>query len=142
MSLADALAKAKEKNLDLIEISPNATPPIAKITDYGKYQYEQKKKKKAQVKAHVTEVKNIQVKVGTGEHDLALKAKRVSEFLKEGNRVKVELFLAGRAKYMDKTFLNERLDRILNLITENYKIAEPTKKGPKGLYMIIEKAKK
>ena len=87
-------------------------------------------------------IRSIKAKVGTGEHDLAVKAKRVSEFLKEGNRVKVELFLAGRAKYMDKNFLNERLDRILNLITENYKIAEPTKKGPKGLYMIIEKEKK
>jgi len=140
MSTADALAKAEAEGLDLIEISPNANPPVAKIIDYGKYQYEQKKKLKT-TKTHTTEVKNVQVKVGTGEHDLALKARKASEFLKEGNRVKVELFLSGRSKYMDRNFLSERLDRILNLITEEYKVAEPAKKGPKGLYMIIERAK-
>jgi translation initiation factor IF-3 len=143
LTTQDALEKARGAGLDLIEISPNAAPPIAKIMDYGKYQYEQNKKQKEQhAKSHTVEVKNIQIKIGTGEHDLALKAKRASEFLKEGHRVKVELFLSGRAKYLEQPFLRERLDRVLHLIQEEYSIAEPAKKVPKGLAMIIEKKKK
>ena len=132
----EALKKAAERGLDLIEISPNAVPPIAKIMDFGKYQYEQNKKK---VKGHFTETKTLQVKPGTGEHDLALKAKQASKFLKEGNRVKIDLFLAGRSKYLEKSFLAERLERILRLITEDYKVADGPKRGPKGLTVVIEK---
>lgn len=137
MTREDALKKAEERGLDLIEISPNATPPIAKIMDFGKYQYEQKKKNKT--KGHFTETKILQVKIGTGEHDLALKAKQASNFLKEGHRVKIDLFLAGRAKYMEKTFLSERLERVLHLITVEYKVADGPKKSPKGLSVVIEK---
>ncbi len=142
VSLADALAKAKEFELDLVEISPNAVPPIAKIVDYGKFLYsENKKQKAAKAKAHTVEVKNIQVKVGTGDHDLSLKARKASEWLKEGHRVKIDLFLPGRTKYMDEKFLKERMERILKLVSENYRIAEEPKKSPKGLTAVIEKAK-
>jgi translation initiation factor IF-3 len=79
------------------------------------------------------------VKVGTGDHDLELKAKQASNWLKEGHRIKVELFLSGRTKYMDEKFLRERLDRVLKLITENFKIAEEVKRGPKGLQLTIER---
>jgi len=137
----EALAKAREAGLDLIEISPDANPPVAKITDYGKFQYEQKKKGRA-TRTPRTETKSLQVKIGTGEHDLALKAKRASEFLKEGHRVKAELFLGGRAKYMDKEFLNKRLERLLHLISEDYKIADGPKRSPKGLMVILEKNRK
>ncbi|OGY99068.1 MAG: translation initiation factor IF-3 [Candidatus Liptonbacteria bacterium RIFCSPLOWO2_01_FULL_52_25] len=137
MTRDEALKKATERGLDLIEISPNATPPIAKIMDFGKYQYEQNKKNKT--RGHFTETKTLQVKIGTGEHDLALKSKQASKFLKEGNRVKIDLFLAGRAKYLEKTFLTERLDRILHLITEDYKVADGPKRSPKGLSVVIEK---
>ena len=140
LSLEQARAKAQEKGLDLIEISPNANPPVAKIMDFGKFQYQEKKKKK-NAKGHITETKTLQVKIGTGEHDLALKAKKASEFLKEGNRVKIDLFLAGRAKYLDKEFLRERLDRILRLITEEYKVADGPKKSPKGLTVVVERSK-
>ncbi len=136
MTLEDALLKARAKGLDLIEISPTAVPPVAKIMDFGKYQYEQNKKK---VKGKFTETKTLQIKIGTGEHDLALKAKQASKFLKDGNRVKIDLFLAGRAKYMEKTFLSERLERILHLISEEYKIADGPKRGPKGLSVVIER---
>ncbi len=138
-----ALAKAQEMGLDLIEISPNANPPVAKIMDYGKFQYAEKKKlKTAKTKAHTVEVKSIQVKIGTGDHDLLLKASKASEWLKEGHRVKINLFLTGRSKYMDVKFLNERLDRILKLLTESYKIAEAPQKGPKGLTAVIERDNK
>ena len=135
-----ALEMAREQGLDLIEISPNAVPPVAKIMDYGKFQYEKKKKQKEiRLKTHLTETKSIQIKIGTGEHDLNLKAKKASGWLKEGHRIKVELFLIGRARYMDQKFLKERLDRILNLITEKYKIAESYKKIPKGIMITLEK---
>ncbi len=142
LSLKDALALALKDGLDLIEISPNANPPIVKVANYGKYQYEQnKKQKKAKAGSKATETKAIQIKIGTGDNDLALKARKASEWLKEGHRIKVELFLSGRSKYMPDPFLRERLDRVLNLITENFKVAEEYKKGPKGPTITIEKDK-
>ncbi|MBP6926026.1 MAG: translation initiation factor IF-3 [Candidatus Pacebacteria bacterium] len=140
MSTKDALALAQSLGLDLIEIAPQAVPPVAKIMEYGKFQYEQnKKQKKVRAGAKQTETKAIQIKIATGDHDLALKAKKASEWLKEGHRIKVELFLAGRAKYMEEKFLHERLGRVLRLITEEYRIAEPYKKGPKGIMVTIER---
>ncbi len=140
ISTVEALRIAKENNLDLIEISPNSNPPVAKIADYGKFLYDQKKKQKlAKSKSHNVEVKTIQVKVGTDENDLNIKAKKASEWLQEGHRIKVELFLPGRLKYMDKNFLEDRLKRLLKLISVEYKIASNAQKSPKGLTMIIEK---
>ncbi len=140
MTFAEAMQKADAVHLDLIEISPNAVPPVAKIMDYGKFQYaENKKQKAAKGRAHTTETKSLQVKIGTGEHDLELKASNASKWLKEGNRVKIDLFLAGRAKYMDFNFLKERLERILKLLTVEYKISDPIKKGLKGLTVTLEK---
>ena len=142
LSIKDALDLANSKGLDLIEVSPNAKPPIAKIADFGKYQYEASKKlKRAKAGSKPTETKSIQIKIGTGDHDLELKAKNASKWLKEGHRIKVELFLVGRTKYMDEKFLKERLDRVLHLITEDYKVADSYKRNPKGLFITIEKAK-
>ncbi len=140
ISLKEALAKAEELELDLIEISPNIIPPICKIADFGKYQYDEKKKQKiTKTKVKIIETKSLQVKIATGDNDLQLKARTASAWLAEGHRVKISLYVIGRAKYMDIKFLNERLDRVLKLITEKYKIAESAKKGPKGLTMVIEK---
>lgn len=141
MSLKEALEKAHELSFDLIEISPNANPPVAKITDYGKFQYDERKKEKnVKTKSKTVETKNIQVKVGTGDHDLSLKARKASEWLQDGDRVKIDLFLVGRLKFMDIKFLKERLERVLKLITVDYKMAEEPKKSPKGLTVVIEKA--
>lgn len=143
MSSSDALKKAGEMGLDLIEISPNAVPPIAKIMDYGKFQYTEKKKQKdSKSKIQNIEIKSLQVKIATDEHDLIMKAEKASEWLKEGHRVKILLFLSGRAKFLDKNFLNERLERLLKLITEEYKVAESPQKGPKGITVTLEKGKK
>lgn len=140
LPIGDAIKKAEEAGLDLIEIASGTVPPVAKIMDYGKYQYDQKKKaRKAKAKAHVVETKTIQIKPGTGDHDLSLKAKRISSWLKEGNRVKVELFLRGRSKYMEKDFLEARLKRVLDLVAEPYKTADGPKKGPKGMVVTLEK---
>ncbi len=143
MPMSDALKKAEESGLDLIEISPNAVPPIAKIMDYGKFQYiEKRKQKESKAKTQNIEIKSVQIKIATDDHDLAMKAAKANEWLKEGHRVKLNLFLSGRAKYLDRKFLEERIGRMLKLITEEYKVAEPIQKGVKGLSMTIEKAKK
>lgn len=140
LSLADALKEAEKLKMDLIEISPKAKPPVAKITDYGQYRYDTKRKaSKAKAKAHVTETKSAQVKIGTGEHDQLLKAKRIAEWLEEGHRVKVDLFLWGRYKYMEAGFLKERLERFLKIIPSDYKVADPIKKSPKGFTTTLER---
>lgn len=133
----EALEKARDAELDLIEISPKARPPVTKLMDYGKYQYEQQKKRKEQ-KTKSTETKVVQVKIGTGEHDLELKAKRASKWLKQGHRVKLELYLRGRAKSLGRDFHKERMERFLKFLTEDYDVKEGPKKGPKGLYMILQ----
>lgn len=136
----EALKVADEARLDLIEISPNAKPPVAKIMDFGQFRYETKRKaSEVKAKSHVTETKSVQVKIGTGEHDQQLKAKRAAEWLQEGHRVKVDLFLWGRYKYMEEAFLKERLERFLKIIPAEYKIADPMKKSPKGWTTTIER---
>lgn len=140
LTLQEALKHAESFGLDLIEISPTANPPVAKIADFGKWLYEENKKAKASKKSHSVEVKTVQIKLGTGDHDLALKAKKASEWLSEGNRVRVDLFLPGRSKYMDESFLKERIERMLKLVTVDYKVADQAKKSPKGMTTIIERA--
>jgi translation initiation factor IF-3 len=131
ISLSDALKRAEEFGLDLIEISPNAVPPVAKIMEYGKFHYEQEKKRREiKAKSHTTETKSVQVKIGT------------AEWLKEGHRVKVDLFLWGRYKYMEFGFLKERLERFLKLIPQEFKLGEPIAKSPKGLSTVIERSTK
>jgi translation initiation factor IF-3 len=143
ISLAEALKIAKTAGLDLIEVSPSAIPPVAKIMDYGKFQYEQQKKEReVKAKSHTTETKSIQVTVTEGENDLTRKARNAAEWLREGHRVKVELTLRGRYKYMDPRFLQERLDRFVKLIPEDYRVAEAPERGPKGISTTLEKSGK
>lgn len=146
MSTRDAIKKAKELGLDLIEISPDAVPAVAKIMDYGKFQYSQsKKQKEIKIKTKAAsaagEVKNVQIKMGTGEGDIAIKAKKVDEWLNDGSRVKVELFLKGRSKFMDKKFLQERLERIIKFISVPHRVVDGFKDSPKGLVVTLEKQK-
>lgn len=138
----EALAKAKAASLDLIEVSPNADIPVARICDYGKYMFELSKKlKEVKSRSHITETKNIQVSIGISEHDIMIKSKQAAEWIKEGHRVKIDLVLKGRSKYMDEGFLRERMNRILAVIPAEYKIAEPLKKIPKSMMIVLEKAK-
>ncbi|MEK9184332.1 MAG: translation initiation factor IF-3 [Patescibacteria group bacterium] len=140
ISLEEALKAAETAGLDLIEISPNAVPPVAKVMDYGKFQYELKKRESAaRAKAKVSETKEVQIKVGTGENDMRLKAKKAAEWLEEGHRVRMELFLKGRYKGMDEAFLKTRLEKFMLLIPHSYKIAEPVTRAPKGFAAIIER---
>ena len=140
MRTTDAVARAFSLGLDLIEVSAKAVPPVAKIMDYGKFTYEQKKKSR-EVKAHafVAETKSAQVKIGTGERDREIKAARIDGWLTEGHRVKVDLFLWGRYKYMEEAFLTERLMRFLEMVHVPYKLAEPIQRSPKGYSCTIER---
>lgn len=140
LKIEEALLKARGAGLDLIEVSPNAIPPVCRITDYGKFKYEQNKKdKEVKAKTRVSETKEVQVKIGTSDHDMGIKAAKAGAWLREGHRVKVDLFLWGRYKYMDFNFLKERLERFLAIIPEGYKIADDIKKSPKGLSVALER---
>ncbi len=140
LSLEEALKAAQTAGLDLIEISPNAVPPVAKVTDYGKFEYERSKKERAaRAKAKVSETKEVQIKVGTGDHDMRLKGKKAAEWLAEGHRVRAELFLKGRYKGMDEAFLKSRLEKFIQVIPFAYRLAEPMQKSPKGFACIIER---
>lgn len=104
MNLRDALALSEEQGLDLVEISPNANPPVCKIIDYKKFLYEQKKKQK-EIKAKTAKVvvKEIRMGPNTDEHDFNFKLKHAISFLEEGAKVKVDVFFKGRSIiYKDK----------------------------------------
>ena len=139
ISTREAIRLAKEAGLDLIEASARAVPPVCRIADYGKYMYELKKKnKEVKAKAHVTETKTMQVKIGTSDNDMQLKATKVAEWLEEKHRVKIDLYLWGRYKYMPFDFLKSRLERFLMVVPGAFKLAEPIAKGLKGLSVTLE----
>jgi len=140
-----AIALAEERGLDLILISGKAIPPVTRIADYGKFQYEHKKKQRdihAKARAAQVDVKEIQIKPGTSDHDMEMKVNPAETWLNEGHRVKMELFLRGRSKYMKQDFLKERLMHFLSFVTVPYTIVQDIKKVPKGLALIIEKDRK
>jgi len=99
MPLADALAKAKEMEMDLVVIQPKSEPPIAKIVEFGKFKYEQAKEaSKQKAKQKSVEVKGIRLSIRIGPHDLETRKEKAKEFLAEGDKVKVEIILRGREK--------------------------------------------
>ena len=99
ISLDEALKLAEERDLDLVLISPNANPPVAKIMDYGKYRYElQKKEKEAKKKQKTIQVKEIRLSTFIEEHDIKVKANNANKFLKDGDKVKVSLRFKGRER--------------------------------------------
>lgn len=99
MSRDEALRLAEEKKLDLVNISPNAKPPVCKILDYGKYRYElQKREKEAKKKQKTIQVKEIRLSTFIEDHDIQVKAKTACKFLQDGDKVKVSLRFRGREK--------------------------------------------
>lgn len=106
MTLDEALELANLSKLDLVNVSPNADPPVCKILDYGKYRYGlQKKEKLAKKKQKVTEIKEIRLSLAIEEHDILVKAKTAIKFLKDGDKVKVNLRYRGRERdYTAKGF--------------------------------------
>ncbi len=138
----DALNLAKERGLDLVEVGPNVQPPIAKIMDYGKYMYQkERQEKKAKTKQKEQETKTVRVGFKTGIHDLTFKSEKISEFLREGNIVKIELTLRGREKSLSHMG-REKLENFLKMIAEPYLINEPPKRSPFGWLVMIRRDNK
>lgn len=99
MSRSEALALADEKKLDLVNISPNANPPVCKILDYGKYRYDmQKREKEAKKKQKTIQVKEIRLSTFIEDHDVQVKAKMANKFLKDGDKVKISMRFRGRER--------------------------------------------
>ncbi len=97
ISLQEALSKAEEAELDLVEIAPNATPPVCRIMDYGKYKYEKSKKDHAaKLKQKQIQVKEVKFRPGTDENDYQVKLKNLIRFLTEGDKAKITLRFRGR----------------------------------------------
>ena len=97
VSIQEAMEKAREANQDLVNISPNAAPPVCRIMDYGKYRYEQQKRdKEAKKKQKTTELKEMRLGIFTEAHDLETKATLVSKFLADGDKVKISMRFRGR----------------------------------------------
>lgn len=128
---------AREQELDLVEVAPNANPPVCKIMDYGKYMYRQQKmerKHKAQQKQ--TEVKGIRISLRIGTNDLEVKAKQAKKFLADRNLVKVVLMFRGR----EAAHLNlgrDKLDQLYNMLKDVAKIEEPAKRQGNQLIMML-----
>lgn len=97
MTLTDALAAAQERGLDLVEVSPNAVPPVCRIMDFGKYKYQQSKKAaEAKKKMARVELKEVKMRPKTEEHDFQVKMRNAKRFLEEGNKVKITVMFRGR----------------------------------------------
>jgi translation initiation factor IF-3 len=138
MSTADAMRLAKEQDLDLVEVGPNVSPPITKIMDYGKYIYRKERQEKKGPKPKEQERKTVRVGYKTGAHDLEFKAKQISEFLKEGHIVKIELTLRGREKALAHIG-KEKLINFLKNITIEYSVQDNIKRSPYGWTIIVKK---
>lgn len=96
MPFRDALESAQARDLDLVEVAPNANPPVCRLMDYGKFLYEQAKREKKARKAQKTEVKEIRLRPKIGEHDVAFKVRDARRFLNDGLKVKVRVSFRGR----------------------------------------------
>lgn len=139
MPLAEALALAEHAGQDLIEIAPGITPPVARVMDFGRWQYrKEKERKKAQRGIKISEVKGVRVRLGTSVHDIALKMSKAASFLKNGHKIKLNLNLRGREKYLNPQFIQSRLTHIISQIALPVAVIEGPKKGPRGLTVVLE----
>lgn len=133
----EALRMAQEAGLDLVEVSPNAEPPVCKILDFGKYKYElQKKKAEAKKKQTVVHVKEIQMRPMIDPHDFEIKCKAIKRFLEEGNKVKVLLRFRGR-ELSHQEIGAEILNKVRKTFEDMCKIDHNPKLEGKQMIMII-----
>ncbi|MBU8543953.1 MULTISPECIES: translation initiation factor IF-3 [Roseomonadaceae] len=137
MSARDALLRAYEVGLDLLEISPNAVPPVCKITDYGKYKYEQQKKaNEARKRQKVVELKEIKVRPNIDDHDYDVKMRQMKEFIGEGDKVKVTLRFRGREMAHQDLGLKV-LDRIRTELAEATKVESMPRLENRQMIMVL-----
>ena len=139
MKLEEALRVARERNLDLIQVTEKVTPAVCKIMDYGKYLYQEKKKEKVTTKSH-GELKGVRLGFKISQHDLETKAHLAEKFLKKGNKVRVELILRGREKALSE-FAKEKINHFMEILEKSVpiKVERELKREARGLTMIITK---
>jgi translation initiation factor IF-3 len=130
MKIEEALALAQEREVDLVEISPQAKPPVAKLLNYDKYRYQQEKlAQEAKKKVKKITMKEVRLSVRIGEHDMNFKAKQTSEFMTDGHKVKVDVRMRGREQAHPELAF-EQIKKFQTLVTVPFNVdAGPTKMG-------------
>ena len=137
ISIREALYHAEDEGFDLVEVSPDAKPPVCKIVDYGKLKYkEQKSKKEAKKKQKIIEVKEIKMRPGISKHDYEVKIKALSRFITGGNKVKVSLRFRGREMEHQNLGL-ELLKKLTEQVSEYAKVEVPPKLEGKQIMMVL-----
>nr|WP_298798289.1 translation initiation factor IF-3 [uncultured Acetobacter sp.] len=137
LSTRDALARAYGVGLDLLEISPNAEPPVAKILDYGKFKYEQQKKRnEARKKQKVIEIKEVKVRPNIDENDYQVKMRSVKSFLGDGDKVKVTLRFRGREMAHQELGIKV-LERIRTEMDEQAKVEQMPRLENRQMIMVL-----
>lgn len=137
MPTFEALALAYERNLDLVEVAPNAIPPVCRLLDYGKFQYErQKKEREARRAQKMIEIKEIRLRPRTGEHDLDTKVRQALSFLEEGAKVKVAVRFRGR-EITHPEIAREQLDEFATKVGAIAVIEMPPAMEGKNLFMLM-----
>jgi translation initiation factor IF-3 len=137
MTPFDALQIAREREADLVEVAPLANPPVCRIMDYGKFQYQQSKQSRlSKAKQKKIGVKGIRLGIRTDEHDLNFKKNQAEKFLKKGDKVKVEIILRGREKAR-KDLARAGLEKFLKSLAIPHAVEQEIKSFPGGLNVII-----
>lgn len=136
MTLQEAIDKADEDNLDLIEINPKANPPIIKLMSYSKFKYIQDKAEKNKVKTN-NETKTLRVSVRISVHDLKVQAKKADQFLSKGNKVKLQVQMKGREKAHPE-IARETMDQFLSLIESDYIAENDPKQVGDSCYSLLK----
>ncbi|OGZ98596.1 MAG: translation initiation factor IF-3 [Candidatus Sungbacteria bacterium RIFCSPHIGHO2_02_FULL_47_11] len=139
METAEAGKIAQERGLDLIEIAPTVQPPICKIMDFGKFKYEREKGERERGKKQKeVDVKGLRIGFATGKHDLLRYAKKIQEFLAEGNKVQIDMRLRGRERAHRDVAL-QKFQEFMEMIPEEFHIELPPKRLPQGFVAVITK---
>ena len=141
MSKEEALQLADERSLDLVEISPKAKPPVAKIIDYGKYQYEQQKRDKHQRKQQqAQQMKEIRFKWRTDTHDFNFKTRHARKFIEDGNKVKASIMFRGR-EITHKDIGRELLEKFIEELADVAKVDQPLRSEGKVMHVVMAPGK-
>lgn len=141
LSHKDALERAYKAGLDLVEVSPNADPPVCKILDYGKYKFEeQKRRAEIRKKQKIIEIKEIQLRPGIDKHDFEVKMRSARRFLEEGDKLKVTLRFRGREMSHQELGM-EVLNRVKDTLQDIAKVEQHPKLEGKRVIMVMGPAK-
>jgi len=137
MSLSEALKIAEEAGVDLIEISPNATPPVVKVVDWGKYQYQKmKEQRKNQKHAKTVELKQMRMSLKIGANDLEIKLRKIRDFLKVGHKVKIFIFFRGR-EMAHQELGYVMIDKIISLLENDAILEQKPQMAGRNLSIVV-----